>query len=216
MLNDLLHVGVLCSKHAPGLDALLRHPLRGSFYEVKCVVTSEANFCECAVPVLAHPIRQLYDENRAPLHDKRVRRFYDGETALILRRFGVDTVLLLGYLYVITEPLLSAFPDRILNVHDGSPNYPGLHATRDAILAGEPETRSVVHIVTKELDSGPVVARSAAFPVAPFVREAVAAGESDIVRAYAYAHREWMMRSSWGDLVVRTLECVAARQEVAV
>jgi folate-dependent phosphoribosylglycinamide formyltransferase PurN len=216
MLNDLLHVGVLCSKRAPGLDALLRHPLRGSLYEVKCVVTSEANFSECAFPVLAHPIHEFYDENHAPLHDQRVRRFYDGETVLILHRFGVDTVLLLGYLYVITEPLLSAFPDRIFNVHDGSPSYPGLHATRDAILAGEEETHSIVHIVTREVDSGPVVASSRALRVAPFVREAVAAGENDIVRAYAYAHREWMMRSSWGDLVVRALEQAAACKEVAV
>ena len=143
------------------------------------------------------------------------RRAFDAETAGVLRAFRVDAVLLLGYLYIITEPLLAAFPERILNIHDadltlrnpdGGPRYPGLHSTRDAIVAGERETRSSVHLVTPQLDAGPVVALSEAFPVAPFVREAVLLGEHDIVRAYAYAQREWMMRSTWGTLAAEAVE----------
>jgi len=133
------------------------------------------------------------------------REAFDAETAAMLRPFHPDAVVCLGYLYVITQPLLSAF--RILNVHDSDlPRYPGLHATRDAIYAGERETRSSVHVVTSVLDGGPVLARSDSFPVAPFVHEAVARGEHDIVRAYAYAQREWMMRSTWGALAADALE----------
>lgn len=133
------------------------------------------------------------------------RKVFDAETAAMLR--GCDVIVLLGYLFVITEPLLSAFPDRILNVHDSDlPRYPGLHATRDAIYAGECATRSSVHIVTADLDAGPVIARSDAFPVAPFIHDAVAAGQHDIVRAYAYAHREWMMRSTWGALAAQAAQ----------
>ncbi len=125
------------------------------------------------------------------------RKTYDAETASMLR--GCNVVVLLGYLFVITEPLLDAFPGRIVNLHDSDlPSYPGLHATRDAIYAGESETRSSAHIVTAKLDAGPVIQRSRAFPVAPFVHDAVLRGEHDIVRAYAYAQREWMMRTSWG------------------
>lgn len=209
MLSDFLHVAVLCSKRAPGLDALLRHPLRGISYDVECVVTSELDFPHCSVPVIAHPIRSFCDERRAPLRDGAVRRQYDAVTAKMLGTLGIDTVVLLGYLYLVTDPLLAAFPDRVLNVHDGSPDYPGLHATRDAIAAGARDTHSIVHVVTSELDAGPVLARGKRFPVPSFVADAVLAGEGDIVRAYAYAHREWMMRSSWGDLVVRALEEIA-------
>ena len=132
------------------------------------------------------------------------RKAFDAETAAMLR--GCDVVVLLGYLFVVTEPLLDAFPGRILNVHDSDlPRYPGLHATRDAIYAGERETRSTVHVVTPVVDAGPVIARSRAFPVAPFVHEAVARGEHDIVRAYAYAQREWMMRSTWGALAAEAV-----------
>jgi folate-dependent phosphoribosylglycinamide formyltransferase PurN len=210
MLSDTLHVGVLCSKRAPGLEAFLRHPFRHALYEVECVITTEMSFPECDVPVVTHPIRSFYDEQRAPLRDWSVRELYDLETREVLRRLGVDTVVLLGYLYVVTDPLLAAFPERVINLHDGLSKYPGLHATRDAILAGERETRSIAHLVTARIDAGPIVARSRPFPVAPFVRDAVASGEYDIVRAYAYAHREWMMRSVWSDLLVHALEEVVA------
>ena len=172
----MLTAAVLTSGRAPGLDALRER------VPVTCVLT------------------------RKPPRGAD-RRTFDAQTAALLQSAGVDAVVLLGYLYVITEPLLAAFPDRILNVHDSDlPRYPGLHATRDAIYAGERETRSSVHLVTPQLDGGPVLARSEAFPVAPFVHEAVKRGEHDIVRAYAYAQREWMMRSTWGMLAADALE----------
>ena len=173
----MLNVGVLTSKEGGGLKPAL-HALRERTNVVRVLERRPPRGCD--------------------------RKAFDAETAALLR--GCDVVVLLGYLFIITEPLLSAFPGRIFNVHDSDlPRYPGLHATRDAILAGERETRSSVHVVTAEVDAGPVVARSEAFPVAPFVHDAVAAGQNDIVRAYAYAHREWMIRSRWGALVAEAI-----------
>jgi len=147
-------------------------------------------------------------ERHAP---RRNREEFDRETASMLAQHDVDLVVLIGYLYIVTRPLLRAFRRRMLNIHDGTAKYPGLHATRDAIVAGERETFSMVHVVTEELDRGPVVAMSEAFPVAPFVQRAVSAGETDIVRAYAYAQREWMIRSSWSALVARALDAMVVR-----
>lgn len=206
----MLNIAILCSKRAPGLSTMLRHPLRGTLFDIDCVVTN-GGFTSAGIPVLSHPMTRGVS-----------RQNYDTQTAAALR--GIDAVLLLGYLYVLTEPMLEAFPNRIINLHDadlllrrpdGGPLYAGLHSTRDAILAGERETRSCAHIVTPELDAGPVIARSQAFPVAPFVHEAVATGATDIVRAYAWAHREWMMRSSWGALAVAALARISARKAVA-
>jgi len=188
----MLNIGVVTSNRAPGLDGLRAHPLRASVFDIGCVLT------------------------RRPPSDKSFREWYDAETAELLRRYNLDFLVLLGYLFVITDPLLNAFPDRILNVHDGRQKYSGLHATRAAIIAGETETHSIVHVVTREVDRGPVIVQGEPFPVAPFVQRAVAAGEMDIVRAYAYAHREWMMRSSWGDLIVQALLRVAVLDEAVV
>lgn len=230
MLNfETLRVAVLASRRAPGLDAVLRHPHRGSLFDVVTVVTSEPLLHDqdrierAGVPVLVHPIRRFHEQCRAPLRDRDCRRAYDAMTVRVLTQLGIDTVLMLGYCYVATEALLSAFPDRVLNLHDsdltlldgyGERRYTGLHATRDAILAGERETRSTLHLVTPKLDAGPIVARSEPYPVAEFARNAAAAGCFDIVKAYAYAQREWMMHDSWGAMAVRALEAMSAGIEV--
>lgn len=196
----MLNVAVLCSKRAPGLEGLLRY----RDFNVVCVMTTEESFPECGVPLLTHPMKGI------------ARRHYDTDTASILQALGVDAVICLGYLYILTEPMLSAFPDRIFNIHDADVSlgrYPGLHATRDAIFAGERFTRSSAHIVTAEVDAGPVVAVSRDYPVSPLVRDALRWNATDIVRAYAYAHREWMMRDSWGDLAAAALAYAAAPEE---
>lgn len=230
MLNfDTLRVAVLCSHRAPGLEAVLHHPHRGSLFDVVTVVSSEPDprdhdrIERLGVPVLVHPVRRFHEECRAPLRDLDCRRAYDAMTVRVLGQLGINTVLMLGYCYVATEALLCAFPDRVLNVHDsdltlvdgyGERRYTGLHATRDAILAGERETRSTLHLVTPKLDGGPIIERSQAYPVAEFARDAAAAGHFDIVKAYAYAQREWMMRDCWGSMVVRALEAMSAGMEV--
>ena len=225
MLNlfEDLRIAVLCGKRAPGLDALLRHPLRGRLYNVACVITTEPFLSDKAgieasgVPVMSHPM----------LNKKLVERpQYDEVTAQTLEMLDVNLVVLLGYIYIVTYPLLAKFPERIVNIHDsdltlsrpdGSRRYVGLHSTRDAIIAGEKQTRSTVHLVTEELDAGPILALSEPYPVAPFAHDAASDGHVDIVRAYAYAHREWMMRSSWGPLLIRTIENLSCgRLEEAV
>jgi phosphoribosylglycinamide formyltransferase-1 len=226
MLNDFrtLRVAVLCSKRAPGLDDLLHHPNRGKLFDVGCVVTTDPSFdpvrIEASnVPVLVHPIRRFFDSRQASLRHDPTRREFDAVTAGILKQLGVDTVVLLGYLYVLSEAMLAEFPNRILNIHDadltitdgeGERKYVGLHSTRDAIVAGEKETRSTLHYVTEKVDGGPILLMSGRYPVAPFAHEAAAAGHHDVVKAYVWAHRQWMMRDCWGSLAVRALEYMSA------
>jgi folate-dependent phosphoribosylglycinamide formyltransferase PurN len=176
----MLNVAVLCSKRAPAIDALTQ---RGDV-DVVSVLSP--------VP----PPLQL-------------RREHDAQLATELTRLRADLVICLGYLYILTEPMLTTFRGRILNLHDGEPRFPGLHATRDAIFAGARETRSIVHIVDETLDGGPLLFASKPYPVAPFVHEAVRAAETKIVKAYAYAHREWMIRDAWPQLLDRAIESFA-------
>lgn len=224
MLKRVLKVGVLCSSRAPGLAEILAHPDRGRRWEIACVVSTETTMRDrdviraAGVPFLTHSIREFLAERKASLSDRTSRSEYDLATGRLLREMGVDAVVLLGYLYILHPAFLALFPSRVINVHDsdltdvtasGEPRFVGLRSTRDAIVAGVAETRSSVHVVTEKLDAGPVVALSDPHPVSPFVREAAAAGHDDIVRAYAYAQREWMMRSSWGAMVAATLERLA-------
>ena len=219
-----LRVGILCSDRAPGLDAILANPLRGVAWDVACVISSEPLLAsresieDAGVPVFHHPVRRFHEECGAPLRDAEARRSYDALTLHVFQQLDVNVVLMLGYLYVATDVLLAPFAGRVFNIHDsdltirradGERKYAGLHSTRDAVAAGEPETRSTLHVVTSKLDGGPIVLQSRAYPVARFACQAARAGHSDIVNAYAYAQREWMMRDSWGDMAIRALDALS-------
>lgn len=221
-----LRVAVLCSKRAPGLERLLRGgPGRG--FRVVAGLTSEsesdarAAFERAGLPFLAHDLRRFHAERGAALGDRETRRAYDRRTVELLAAHAPDAIALSSYLYVLTQPVLEAWPERVVNVHDadltirdpdGRPRYRGLRSTRDAVAAGETETRSTVHLVNEGVDTGPPLVRSWAFPVHPLTADARRWGAEDVLGAYAYAQREWMMRASWGPLLERALERIARGQ----
>ena len=134
---------------------------------------------------------------------------HDAALAALLTSLEIDLVICLGYLYILTEPMLPPFRSASSTSTTATARFPGLHATRDAIVADEAVTRSRLHIVDETLDGGPVLFVSKPYPVAPFVHEAVRAGETKIVKAYAYAHREWMIRDAWPALLARVIESFA-------
>jgi phosphoribosylglycinamide formyltransferase 1 len=219
-----LKVAVLTSKRAPGLEQLLHHPQRNKLFEIAGVVSTESSFAEtgnierAGVPVLLHPLRRFCDDYGVSIRNCVARWAYDRQTANILRLLNVDTVLLLGYLYLLTEPILKEFPDRILNIHDsdlsirrpdGERCYVGLHSTCDAILAGERVTRSTVHIVTQRLDAGPMVLMSDGYHVPAAATNAALLGDVQSVKKHAWVQRQMMM-NDWGTLAARGLEYIAS------
>lgn len=209
-----LRVALLTSRRAPGLEALLAE--RSRLFELVCVLATDDEFFDrrleaSGVPVVPNSIRRFYARYRAAISDRSVRAAFDRRTARLLAPHEPDLLLLSSYLYIVTEPLLASYPSRIVNVHgsdlarrapDGGPLYPGLRAVRDAIRAGESETRATSHLVTDELDDGPILRRSRPYPVSPLAAELRAAGAEHALNAYAYAHQEWMLATAWGPLLL--------------
>jgi phosphoribosylglycinamide formyltransferase 1 len=90
------------------------------------------------------------------------RDAYDRALAAALEARQVDLVCLAGFMRLVGSPLFSAFPNRILNIHPSLlPAFPGLDAQRQALQYGVRVTGATVHLVTAELDGGPIVAQSA-------------------------------------------------------
>lgn len=223
-----LRVALLTTSRAPGLAYLLEHdPNRGRSYELVALVATDpagdalGQAGASDLPVLLHDLQSFCDGRGGRTGDLGLRREFDAETVHLLDPHRPDLVVLCGYLHVLTAPMLDRFPGRILNIHDadlrltgadGRPRYRGLRSTRDAVMAGETETRSTVHVVTPEIDVGPVLLRSAPFPVHPMVADARRWGAADILKAYAFAQREWMMRACWGPLLARSIELMATRR----
>jgi phosphoribosylglycinamide formyltransferase-1 len=70
----------------------------------------------------------------------------------------VDLVCLAGYMRRVGASVLETFPGRILNVHPSLlPAFPGLDAPRQALDHGVRVAGATVHIVTSELDGGPII-----------------------------------------------------------
>ncbi|MFQ3617633.1 MAG: phosphoribosylglycinamide formyltransferase [Cyanobacteriota bacterium] len=84
-----------------------------------------------------------------------------------LRRYEVEWVIMAGWMRVVTDVLINAFPDRILNLHPSLlPSFPGARAVEQALAAGVKVTGCTVHYVRLEVDSGPIIMQ-AAVPVLP-------------------------------------------------
>ncbi|HEY8990843.1 MAG TPA: phosphoribosylglycinamide formyltransferase [Luteolibacter sp.] len=80
------------------------------------------------------------------------------ETAAQLKAAGVDIVCLAGFMRLVKQPLLDAFPDRILNIHPALlPAFPGVAAWKQAVEAGATESGCTVHYVDAGMDTGPVI-----------------------------------------------------------
>ena len=90
------------------------------------------------------------------------RDAYDRELVRILSARNVGIVCLAGFMRLVGAPLLEAFERRILNIHPSLlPAFPGLDAQRQALEYGVRISGATVHLVTSELDAGPIVAQAA-------------------------------------------------------
>lgn len=101
--------------------------------------------------------RKNYDSNRAmteALVDK-------------LKELNIDLVVLAGFMHILTEEMVKAYPNAILNVHPAlipafcGAGYYGLHVHEKALAYGVKLTGATVHFVNEEPDGGPIVLQRA-------------------------------------------------------
>ncbi|MGD9581370.1 MAG: phosphoribosylglycinamide formyltransferase [Vampirovibrionia bacterium] len=90
---------------------------------------------------------------------------YDKEIVNTLIKEKIDLVILAGYLKIITEPLLKHYNKRILNIHPsllpkfGGAKMYGINVHKSVIKSKEKYSGCTVHIVTKDIDCGPILAQ---------------------------------------------------------
>src|SRR4051812_13530398 len=78
----------------------------------------------------------------------------------LLEDAGVELVVLAGFMRVLKEPMLAAFPRRIINIHPSLlPKFPGIESWKQALAAGETVTGCSVHYVDAGIDSGEIIAQ---------------------------------------------------------
>lgn len=90
------------------------------------------------------------------------RAAYDLKVDAILREAGCELIALAGYMRVLSTEFVELWPNRIVNIHPALlPSFKGLDTHARAIEAGCRIHGCTVHIVTPQLDDGPIIAQAA-------------------------------------------------------
>ena len=90
------------------------------------------------------------------------RAAFDAALAEAIDAFAPDLVVLAGFMRILSAEFVNRYAGRMLNIHPSLlPAFTGLHTHRRAIEAGCKLAGATVHVVTPELDHGPIVAQAA-------------------------------------------------------
>lgn len=90
------------------------------------------------------------------------REDYDGRVVALLKEKQVELVCLAGFMRLLSAYFVSAFPNRILNIHPSLlPSFPGLEAQHQALEHGVKFSGCTVHFVDEHLDAGPILIQAA-------------------------------------------------------
>ncbi len=162
-MNEVGHaclvLGVLGSGKGSNFAAILQAIEKGNLHARVGVVITDTPDAGILHLAEKHGVPALY----LPPGKFKTKLEPERETELVerLRAYGVELVVLAGYMRLLKEPMVSAYPRRIINIHPSLlPRYPGLEAWRQALEADESEAGCSVHYVDLGMDTGPVIAQA--------------------------------------------------------
>ncbi len=154
-------IGVLISGRGSNLQAIIDAVADGVLDAHIAVVVSNRE----GAPGLERARRAGIATRTIRHTDYDSREAFDLAVVAELERHDVGLVCLAGFMRLLSTAFIRAFPDAILNIHPSLlPSFPGLDAQRQAWEHGVAVSGATVHIVTPELDGGPIV-RQAVVPV---------------------------------------------------
>lgn len=147
-------LGVLVSGSGTNLQAIIDRIEAGEINaEISCVISNKAD-AYALTRAARHGITVVVHENDGFSE----RRLYDAATVEILRRHRVDLVILAGFMRILTDVMVNAFPNAIMNIHPALlPSFPGLHAQQQALDYGVRFSGCTVHFVDSGTDTGPII-----------------------------------------------------------
>jgi len=95
-------------------------------------------------------------------HKGMEREDHDAAMDAAIRKSGAEYVALAGYMRILTSGFVARWEGRMLNIHPSLlPKYPGLHTHERALEAGDAQAGCTVHLVSAELDAGPILGQTA-------------------------------------------------------
>jgi len=156
-MADKVRVAVLLSGRGSNMLALSEYRRRepDRQYEIALVAS---NVPEARGLVLA---KRFGIRTWSRSHSGMAREAFDGLLDAVLLEHRIELVALAGYMRLLSAGFVRKWEGRILNIHPSLlPLHKGLDTHQRALLAGDEFAGCTVHIVTPELDDGPVIAQA--------------------------------------------------------
>ncbi|SDG43660.1 phosphoribosylglycinamide formyltransferase [Thalassobaculum litoreum] len=147
-------VGVLISGSGSNLQALIDAASDPAYpAEIALVVSNKADAFGLQRAAKAGIATQVFDHKAYP-----DRESFDAAMDAALRAAGCEIVCLAGFMRILSRGFVEGWAGRMLNIHPSLlPSFKGLHPQRQALEAGVKVAGCTVHLVTPDLDDGPIL-----------------------------------------------------------
>lgn len=147
-------IGVLVSGGGTNLQSIIDNIHLGDCAaEIECVISNIADvyaLTRAEKAGISHHVVSHKDFSHRATFEQALIDTFD--------RYGVDTIVLAGFMRVLESTFISRYSGRILNIHPSLlPKYSGLHTHQRALDNGDSSHGCSVHFATMELDGGPVI-----------------------------------------------------------
>jgi phosphoribosylglycinamide formyltransferase-1 len=152
-----MNIAVFCSGNGTNLQAIIDSRGKGHIKADIKLVVSDAPDCYALIRAKNSGIRTLLVER------KKFKTKTDFETEILntLKKENIDLIVLAGYMRMLSADFISAYENKILNVHPALlPSFKGTNGIKDAFEYGAKVTGVTVHFVTKDMDAGPIILQS--------------------------------------------------------
>lgn len=144
----------------------------GNGTNLQCIIDSiEAGELNATISIVISNVADAFALKRAESHGipfKVIehsgfssRKEYDTELVEVLKQSRVELVVLAGFMRILSNIMVDAFPNSIINIHPALlPAFPGLHAQQQALDYGVRYSGCTVHFVDGGTDTGPIILQS--------------------------------------------------------
>ena len=152
----MIKLGVLGSTKGTDLQAILDAIKEGNLDAAVSVVISNKESAYILHRARNHNIPTVFIS-----HTGKDRKEFDGKMTTVLKEHGVDLILLIGFMRILSPEFCRKWHGQVLNVHPSLlPKYAGGVDTtvhKEVLMNGDAKTGCTIHFVTEEVDRGPIL-----------------------------------------------------------
>ena len=152
----MINIGVLGSTNGTDLQFIFNAIDEGKLDANVSVVISNKEDSYILKRAQAHNTQNVFIS-----HKNKDREDFDSEMTMVLKEHSVELILLIGFMRILSSKFCNQWNGKILNVHPSLlPKYAGgmdTNVHEEVLKNNEKETGCTIHLVTDEVDKGPVV-----------------------------------------------------------